>query len=220
MPVAQVEREGEKMKEAYPLSWPDGWVRTRPQDRTKMNAWKKTANFYRDALGKEMERMKVLNFVVSSNVPENARGALSGPDPLDPGVSVWWSVQGEEDFGWQDVLDIHEPVPTQERIMDAFKERAKIYHPDKGGDKQMWLALSDARDNAIRYINRATDQSFSFVIACDAFKSVANNMAAIVGTIQAIRKIERCGTSALLERAFKGFSALPQEASYVRSSGV
>jgi hypothetical protein len=32
-------------------------------------------------------------------------------------------------------------------------------------------------------------------------------MAAIVMTIKAIRQIERCGTSSLLERAFKGFSA-------------
>jgi hypothetical protein len=197
-------------KEAFPLAWPDGWVRTRPQDRKQIKMWKKSPNFYRDALGKEMERMNALNFIVSSNVPENARGALSGPEPLDPGVSVWWSVLGEEDFGWQDVLDIHEPVPTEARIMDAYRARVRIHHPDVGGDEQMFLALTKARDNAMRYINRKTDQSFSFVIACDAFKTVANNMAAIVGTIQAIRKIERCGTSALLERAFKGFSALPE----------
>ena len=203
------------MKEVYPLSWPDSWVRTRPQDRTLMRIWKKSANFYRDALEKEMERMKALNFLITTNVPENARGAISGPEPLDPGVSVWWSVKGEEDFSWQDVLDIHEPVPTEERIRDAFTIRARIHHPDKGGDPQMFLALTKARDNALRYINRKTDQQFSLVIACDAFKTVANNMAAIVGTIQAIRKIERCGTSALLERAFKGFTALPQEASHV-----
>lgn len=180
-----------------------------------MRQWKKTANFYRDALEKEMARMHAIHFLVSTNVPENARGTLSGPEPLDPGVSVWWSVKGEEDFAWQDVLDIHEPVPTESRILDAFRDRARIHHPDKGGDTQMFLALTKARDNALRYINRSTDQQFSFVIACDAFKTVGNNMAAIVGTIQAIRKIERCGTSALLERAFKGFSALPQEASHV-----
>ena len=208
------------MKEVYPLSWPDSWVRTRPQDRVLMRQWKKTANFYRDALEKEMTRMKALNFLISTNVPENSRGALSGPEPLDPGVSVWWSVKGEEDFAWQDVLDIHEPVPTEQRIMDAFRERARIHHPDKGGDPQMFLALTKARDNAMRYINRSTDQKFSLVIACDAFKSVANNLAAIVGTIQAIRKIERCGTSALLERAFKGFAALPQEATNVVSTAA
>jgi len=203
------------IKESYPLAWPDSWVRTRPQDRRHHAAWKKSANFYRDALEKEMGRMGALNFIVSANVPENARGALSGPEPLDPGVSVWWSVKGEEDFAWQDVLDIHEPVPTEQRIKDAYHERAKIHAPDKGGDPNMFIALTKARDNALRYINRKTDQNFSFVIACDAFKTVAHNMAAIVGTIQAIRKIERCGTSALLERAFKGFAALPQEAGHV-----
>lgn len=50
------------------------------------------------------------------------------------------------------------------------------------------------------------------VIACDQFKEVRLNMAAIVLTIKAIRQIERCGTSSLLERAFKGFSALPETA--------
>jgi hypothetical protein len=203
------------IKEVYPLFWPDSWIRTRPQDRTLMRQWKKSANFYRDGLEKEMTRMRAVSFLISTNVPENARGALSGPEPLDPGVSVWWSVKGEEDFAWQDVLDIHEPVTTEERIKDAFQARARIHHPDRGGDAQMFLALTKARDNALRYINRATDQNFSLVIACDAFKTVANNLAAIVGTIQAIRKIERCGTSALLERAFKGFAALPQEASHV-----
>ena len=44
-------------KEAYPLSWPDDWPRTRPQDQRPMAAWKKTANQYRDALTTELTRM-------------------------------------------------------------------------------------------------------------------------------------------------------------------
>jgi hypothetical protein len=74
------------------------------------------------------------------------------------------------------------------------------------------------RDNALRWITRKTNQKFDYVIACDQFKEVRLNMAAIVMTIKAIRQIERCGTSSLLERAFKGFSALPEHA--VQTVGV
>lgn len=31
-------------KEAYPLSWPENWPRTRIQDRKPMSSWKRTAN--------------------------------------------------------------------------------------------------------------------------------------------------------------------------------
>ena len=71
----------------------------------------------------------------------------------------------------------------------------------------MFQTITQARDNALRWINRNT-QPYDYVIACDEFQQVRLNMAAIVLTIRAIRQIERCGTSTLLERAFKGFAAL------------
>jgi len=201
------------IKESFPLAWPDGWPRTPLDKRQTMKQWKKSASYYHDALEKELGRMKVSGFVISSNVPLNVRGMMTpNVDPVDPGVSVWFSRKGEKDFAWQDALDIHEPAPTAAQINDAFQQRAKIHHPDRGGDPQMWLALTRHRDNALRWINRKTEQNFDFVIACDAFEEVRHNLYAIVGTIQSIRKIERCGTSALLERAFKGFSALPEHA--------
>jgi hypothetical protein len=199
------------MKEAFPLSWPDGWVRTRPQDRKKQSSWKKSASFYQDALTKELNRMGVTSFVLSSNVPLNVRGQMTaGVEPLDPGVAAYFSRAIEEDFKWQDALGIHDPAPTADQINDAFKRLARQYHPDSGGDPEMYLAVVKHRDNALRYINRKTDQNFAFVIACDVFKEVRHNIEAICMTIKAIRQIERCGTSSLLERAFKGFSALPE----------
>lgn len=176
-----------------------------------MGTWKRTANQYRDALVKELTRMGSPSFVISSNVPLSARGSMTpGIEPLDIGVAVYFSRKLVEDFSWQDALNIHDPAPTEKQVQDAFRVLAQKYHPDKGGDIAMFQAAAKHRDNALRWINRKTNQHFDYVIACDQFKEVRLNMAAIVMTIKAIRQIERCGTSSLLERAFKGFSALPE----------
>jgi hypothetical protein len=45
--------------------------------------------------------------------------------------------------------------------------------------------------------------------ACESWDSVEDNIWAIRLTIEAIRAIERAGASELLERAFRGFAALP-----------
>jgi hypothetical protein len=46
-------------------------------------------------------------------------------------------------------------------------------------------------------------------LACDRFMLVKDNLNAIKHTIDALRGIERWGASDMLERAFRGFAALP-----------
>lgn len=199
-------------KESYPLKWPDGWQRTRPQDRRKMAAWKKTANQYRQSLEEELHRMESPTFVISSDVPLNQRGAMTaGIEPLDVGVAVYFSKKTKEDFRWQDALNLHDPAPTVEQIQDSFRRLAAIYHPDKpGGDHTMFAALAQHRENALNWVNRKSNQNFDYVIANDQFREVRLNMAAIVMSLKALRQLDRCGSTGLLERAFKGFSALPE----------
>jgi len=48
-----------------------------------------------------------------------------------------------------------------------------------------------------------------FVIACDQYDRVRGNLRAIGATIEALRTIERHGSTAMLEQAFSGFAALP-----------
>jgi hypothetical protein len=48
-----------------------------------------------------------------------------------------------------------------------------------------------------------------FVIACDHFRRVRWNIRAIGATLEALRSIERHGTTTMLEQAFSGFAALP-----------
>lgn len=202
-------------KESYPLSWPTDQPRTRPQDQRTMPSWKRTANQYREELAKELDRRKATVAVISSQVPLNVRGQMTlGIEPRDVGVAIYFSMPTKEDFRWQDALQLQNVVvPTEDQVNAAFRKLAAQYHPDRpgGGDREMFLALSQHRDNAIRWINRATAPP-EHVIACDLFKEVRLNMAAIAYTLKAMRQIDRCGTSRLLERAFKGFLALASDA--------
>jgi hypothetical protein len=50
------------------------------------------------------------------------------------------------------------------------------------------------------------------VMACDHWNEVRGNARAISITLNALRTIERCGASQLIERAFTGFVALPANA--------
>lgn len=201
-------------QEAYPLHWPQGWPRVRPQDQKPQAAWKRTANQYRDMLATELDRMGSPTAVISTNVPINLRGQMTpNIEPRDVGVAVYFSRPVKEDFSWQDVLGIRDPVSaTESQIQESFKRLAGIYHPDRGGDIAMFQKVTAARDQAIRWLTRNEAKALPYVIACDQFREVRLNMAAIVNTIKAIRQIERCGTSSLLERAFKGFAALPEYA--------
>lgn len=199
-------------KEAHPLSWPDGWPRTRPQDRKSQSQWKRSMNDYCEDVVREMERLGAVSLVVSTNIPLNLRNQLTtGVEPLDPGVAVYFSRKAKEDFSWQDGLGIHEPAPTIERIDAAYREMAKKYHPDQGGDIAMFQALTKHRDSARAWVNRKSAGQ-DYVIACNQFKEVRLNLCAIKLTIAAMRQMERCGTSSLLERAFAGFKQIAEHA--------
>ena len=50
------------------------------------------------------------------------------------------------------------------------------------------------------------------VMAIDIYDRVADNIAALAATLDAMRSIERHGGAAILERAFTGFTALPAPA--------
>jgi len=50
-------------------------------------------------------------------------------------------------------------------------------------------------------------------MAIDRYKRVADNLAAIAATLDAMRAIERHGGATILDRAFLGFAALPEQSS-------
>ncbi|MDP2369360.1 J domain-containing protein [Rhodoferax sp.] len=59
---------------------------------------------------------------------------------------------------------------------------------------------------------KKTDKDPTRCMAVDRYTEVADNLAAIAATLEAMRAIERHGGAAILDRAFTGFAALPAPA--------
>lgn len=200
------------MPESYPLSWPDGWVRTRPDRRRPNNTWKKPFGAYRNELIEEIERLGAVSLTLSTNVPLTLRGLpREGFRPPDPGVAVYFSRKAKSDFTWQDVLGLG-AVPTREQIEHKFRELSARYHPDKPrtGDVELFRSVVRAREAGRDWLEGKNKADHHYVLACDLFDEVRLNMHSIGLTVIAMRQIERCGASSMLERAFRGFvAALP-----------
>lgn len=76
-----------------------------------------------------------------------------------------------------------------------------------------WPRSSDQREPAdtgaaVYWPDRKGKESRCMAI--DIYTRVADNLAAIAATLEAMRAIERHGGAAILDRAFTGFKALPQ----------
>ena len=64
-------------------------------------------------------------------------------------------------------------------------------------------------DPGIAVYFKHNDKEMCF--ACDKYVLVWENMRAVAKTIEAIRGIERWGSSDMMERAFRGFTAIPEK---------
>lgn len=155
--------------DAFPLCWPDGWIRTH-------RAFRKVARFSRgerrysttpgggswmkkrsltvsDGISRILQELQTMgvdrdDVVISTNVRLRLDGLprCGEREPEDPGAAVYW----------------HDPDGSRKRCM-----------------------------------------------AIDCYTKVADNLAAIAATLEAMRAIERHGGAEILDRAFTGFVALP-----------
>lgn len=192
-----------QVDEIQNLKWPDGWSRTRIQDRKTQSAWKKNFSGYREALVKELGLMGATSILISR----------SNNERLDPGVAVWFSLK-KEDFSWQEGLGIDTPAPTLDEIESAYREKAIKHHPDRGGDIEIFKKLGEYRKHARAWVTGTHDQQHEYVVPCDKFTESRLNLAALRLAFAAFRSLERVGVPAILERtlnlAFK--TALPVHA--------
>lgn len=84
------------------------------------------------------------------------------------------------------------------------------------GDGLPYSGRRDPEDPGVAVYWRRGDRQEC--IAIDQYDRLADNLAAIAGTLDALRGIERWGGAAILERAFTGFAALPPAASSTASA--
>lgn len=102
-------------------------------------------------------------------------------------------------FGRDDVV-ISMNLPVR---LDGLP-RSDARNPDDPGAAVYWQERTGARR----------------VIAIDQYLRVADNLAAIAATLDAMRAIERHGSAQILERAFTGFTALPGPRNWREILGV
>lgn len=204
-----------KVIEPYPLVWPEGWPRTLLRDRLDRKAWKDTLLQSADKLRKELQKTKVLSFVITCNIPPSGRNFAEVPEPADTGVAVWFSRQRDDDYSWQETLHIASPSPSEREIGEAFKRLAAQYHPDnpRTGDINIYMRYDEARKRALDFIGRKTGANYVQVLPCDLFRSVKWNMRSLQMSLSYLRGLENCGGTRILERAFEGFAAIPERSS-------
>lgn len=194
-----------RLNEQSPLKWADGWDRIPISDRRDMKAWKKPFTYYRDALVQQLQRLGAVEVLITYNQGDDAR--------RDPGVTVYFSKPMKEDFGWQMGLGIDDPAPTLDKIDEAYRKKALINHPDRGGDVEIFKRLGKWREQARAWVlGKSGDHEFA--LPCDRFKEPRWNLNALRLGIAALRRLEEYGLPGMLERTFRGFRvALPAHAS-------
>lgn len=179
------------------LQWPPDWPRTSIKDQRGNSQWKKSKDWYHGEVKDELGRMKAPRFIVSLNAGSSSR---------DVGVAVYFERPAVEDFKWMTTLMLT-GVPTESDIDDAFRRFALPHHPDRGGDAKLFALYSEAKELGRKWFRR-TQQPPNLVIACDTFNDVRLNLCSIALSLKAIRQLERCGTSQLLERTFQSMTTL------------
>jgi hypothetical protein len=196
------------MKESTPLKWPGNWPRVLPEHRVGQSSWKKPQSFYLDQLELELKRMKVIEREdggIAASVTSDGKGAR------DTGVAVWFSRTKKEDFTWRETLGLYVAYPTLDDVGRAYRPLAAKYHTEgSSGDLEMFLKVTRARDAASSWVNQRSGNSYNMAIACDKFNEARLNIASLWQSIKHIRGLERCGTSALMEKTFEGFAQLTE----------
>lgn len=202
-----------RITDQSPLKWADGWDRVPIGDRREMKAWKKPFTYYREALVAQLERLGAAEVVISFNTGDDAR--------RDPGVTVYFSKPIKADYSWQLALGIDDPAPTLEQIDDAYRKKAMLNHPDRGGDVEVFKRLGQHKAQARAWVLGKDKGDHEFALPCDRFKEPRWNLNALRLGIAALRRLEEYGLPGMLERTFRGFRvALPAHASSEEKHGA
>lgn len=195
-----------RVTDKSPLKWAEGWDRVPIGDRRDMKAWKKPFAYYRQALVDQLGKLGANEVVISFNTGDDAR--------RDPGVTVYFSKPLKADYSWQMGLGIDNPAPTLDEIDEAYRKKALINHPDRGGDVEIFKKLGKYREAARAWVTGKAGSDFEYALPCDRFSEPRWNINALRLGIAALRRLEEYGLPGMLDRTFRGFRvALPAHAS-------
>ena len=204
--MAKTETSKIRINEQSPLKWAEGWDRVPIGERKDMKAWKKPFAYYRDALVQQLTRLGANEAAISYNTGEDAR--------RDPGVTVYFSKPLKADYSWQMGLGIDNPAPTIAEIDEAYRKKALLNHPDRGGDVEIFKKLGRYREAAKAWVMGKQGTDFEYALPCDRFSEPRWNINALRLGIAALRRLEEYGLPGMLERTFRGFRvALPAHGS-------
>jgi hypothetical protein len=155
----------------YPLTWPDGWKRTKAGAQVRAKFHKMTTT-YRDSFSQpgQREAVKRKGEVTIAEGTSRVIGALRA-------------------MGVQDFNTI---ISSNLQVRNDGLPRSGQKAPDDPGVAVYW-----------KHKDRQQ------VMAIDQYDRVADNLAAVAATLEAMRAIQRHGGATILERAFTGFEALP-----------
>lgn len=141
----------------YPLSWPDGWVRTpygrrRPAAFSKRRAPQPGGYAYKhrldvgDGLQRligELRRLGARQVIISSNAKIRQDGlpyaqqAFAGYTALPQQASPWWTV-----------LEFDQRPTSMDAVEARYHRLAQQHHPDRGGSVETMAKINAARDAA------------------------------------------------------------------------
>lgn len=109
-------------QQAYPLSWPQGWPRTRSPERSRFDV---TLAVARDGLLHELYLLGARDIVISSNVVLRQDGFLNANrgEPDDPAVAVYFTLNGEQRSM---------PVDKWDRVKDNMRAIQKSIEAMRG----------------------------------------------------------------------------------------
>lgn len=180
------------------LRWPDGAERTRIKDRTGCGRWRENWIETKKKLAIELGRLGATSVLVTRSPDER----------MDPGVAVWFS-RSKEDFSWQQGLGLDNPAPTFDQIDSAFRNKARICHPDRpdGGDPEAFKKLNEWRNAAKAWITGSHARAHEYVMAIDQYNEARLNLKALQMAFFYIRRLEDVGAPAILSQTLGAFRA-------------
>lgn len=159
------------MSTAFPLSWPDGWLRAKQR---RQSAYKVTTEVALSELHSELRLMGAKHVVVSSNVPLRRDGTMYRGDHAetaiaDPGVAVYWDARDGRALvaafdAWRTVRENVRAIGLTVAGLRAIERAGAIQLLERaysgfarlpetaGGARSWWDVLGVARDATPAFI--------------------------------------------------------------------